>query len=814
MTTQPRPATLVADQPRIELNQKGEIRAFNLSEDYHILGREPQQPSPIGLQLPQTWTIVSRVQACFRKVEKEYYIYDGDGQEKPSSNGLFINNLLITPKEGHPLEHGDIITIGQNKRQRVTITYIDPEKLNTGTLPQLKTISLRNRSVVIGRDSTATLELDAPTISRHHATIDVGSQGHYTLTDYSTNGIFVNDQKVDGSIDITDGDSIRIGPYTFLLQRDELVLADQGDKIRLDAKNLLLIKYKKKLPIKLLNNISLVIEPGQLVAIVGGSGSGKSTLIKTLLGLEAISKEAAKPTTEIERAVYLNGDNLRQYFNIYRTLIGYVPQQDIVHTNLTVYEVLYYAAKLRLPSDINLKELVYKTIDDVELSQRKDTLVKDLSGGQLKRVSIAVELLADPKLFFLDEPTSGLDPGLDKKMMQLLRRLANEGRTVILVTHATNNITLCDRLVFLGLGGNLCYFGTPHQALEFFKVNSGDFADIYIQLDTPESVAAVQERYHQSEYQKEYIENRLAQSSQKEHLVPKQVKAPFWRQLTVLIQRYLKLLVRDRVNLALALLTAPIGISLMTLAIREQKPFQGCCDANLAGLALRVLFVFTCAAIWVGLASSLQEIVKESGIYMRERLVNLGLFAYLGSKIVTLGGLALLQSLLMTLVILITFKSPDPEFQTQLIPWFLGLFITSFLTLMAAISLGLMISASVINITQANSALPILLLPQIIFAGVLFNIKGAKIGQFISWLMIGRWSVGAYGVIVDMNYLIPPNPENTDLRSTYKLPIEQSPIYDASWENLALNWGILILHIAIYLLITYWLQKRKDVFKT
>ncbi|WP_013320416.1 FHA domain-containing protein [Gloeothece verrucosa] len=808
MTTHPRPATLVTNQPRIELNQNGEIRAFNLSEDYHILGREPHQPSPIGLSLPQTWTMVSRIQACFRKIGTDYYIYDGDGESKPSSNGLFIKNRLIPPKEGYKLEHGDQISIGQNRRKWVTITYIDPEKVNTGTLPRTRTIPLANRSVVIGRDPTATLELDAPTISRHHATIDQGDGGRYTLTDYSTNGVFVNDQKVKGSIDLADGDSIRIGPYTFLLQRDELVLADAGDQIRIDAKNILLIKYRKKQPIRLLNNISLVIEPGQLVAIVGGSGSGKSTLIKTLLGLEAISQDNNQ--TPIERAVYLNGDNIRLYFNIYRTLIGYVPQQDIVHTNLTVYEVLYYAAKLRLPSDQNLNQLLAKTIDDVELSQRKDTLVKDLSGGQLKRVSIAVELLADPKLFFLDEPTSGLDPGLDKKMMQLLRRLANEGRTVILVTHATNNITLCDRLVFLGLGGNLCYFGTPDKALEFFTIDSGDFADIYIELDTPEAVATVEQKYHQSEYYKDYIENRLAQSSQKEHLVPQQVKAPFRRQLSVLIQRYVKLLVRDRVNLLLSLLTAPIGISLMTLAIREQTPFKGVSDATLAGLALKVLFVFTCAAIWVGLASSLQEIVKEAAIYMRERLVNLGLLAYLGSKVLSLGALAILQSVLITLVVLICFKAPSSP--TLLVPWPVGVFITTFLTLMAAISLGLMVSASVKNITQANSALPILLLPQIIFAGVLFSMKG--VSKFLSWLMIGRWSVGAYGTIIDLNFLIPPNPETTDVGGSYKLPLERSDVYAVTWDNLAKNWGILLLHITVYLLITYWLQKRKDVFKT
>ena len=147
-------------------------------------------------------------------------------------------------------------------------------------------------------------------------------------------------------------------------------------------------------------------------------------------------------------------------------------------------EALTYTAKLRLPPDTNVQEVVEKTIEQIEMAERKNILVSQLSGGQRKRVSIGLELLADPKLFFLDEPTSGLDPGLDKKMMQLLKKLANQGRTIILVTHATANIRICDRIVFLGRSGRLCYFGSPKEAMNFFSINTGDFADIYNELET------------------------------------------------------------------------------------------------------------------------------------------------------------------------------------------------------------------------------------------------------------------------------------------------------------------------------------------
>jgi ABC transport system ATP-binding/permease protein len=818
MTNQPRTETVIATSPRIEVKNQGQILSFNLTAADHILGRDPHRSPPEGLIVPEDWFVVSRCQACFRKKDKEYIIYDGDG-ENPSTNRLFINNKLITPKDGYCLQNGDEIKIGQNPQNWVTIVYFDPNSQTVNYTPSSSSIYLKNKTISIGRDPGADLELDAPTISRRHAEIYKDSQGRYVIRDLSTNGVFVNRQKVDRTLLLENSAIVQIGPYTFVVQGDELALVDRGSNIRLDAKNIVLtVKDKNKQRIRLLNDISLAIEPGQLVALVGGSGAGKSTLMKSLLGIEP----------KIEGTVYLNGDNLKSNFNIYRTSIGYVPQQDIVHTNLRVNEVLYYAAKLRLPPDTNVKQVVDETLQQIELVERQNNLVKNLSGGQLKRVSIGVELLADPKLFFLDEPTSGLDPGLDKKMMQLLRKLADEGRTVVLVTHATTNITLCDRLVFLGLGGNLCYFGTPEDSSNFFQIDKGDFADIYIKLETREAVADEAERYRNSEYQKEYIDKRLIDIVQGKNIAPKKAKSSFFRQLSILIQRYIQLISRDPVYLALALITAPIGVALMTLALKDneflikalrtigtEKPTA--INTEKAALARKVLFIFTSASIWVGFASSLQEIVKESAIYLRERLVNLSLFSYLGSKVLTLGGLALIQSLLISLVAILCFKSPEvyltpfnpnnPEADGIVIPWFVGVFITTFLTIVASSSLGLMVSASVKNSTQANSALPLLLLPQIIFAGILFDVqKGGIISKYISYFMVSRWSVAAYGTLANVNNLVP---EDADLNKT----LFRLDMFKNSASNLSLSWGVLLLHAVVYLSITLWLQKRKDILK-
>jgi ABC-type multidrug transport system ATPase subunit len=793
MTDRSVPATVLSKNPYIILDKQGERLSLDLRGRFHKLGRDPQQADLI---VPERWTVVSRTQACFRKVDNDYYIYDGDGNN-PSTNRLFSNNTLITPKNGYRLHHGSEIKIGQNPKSWILITYFNPNSPQLVNPPKQRFISLKNRSVTLGRDPDANLYLDAPTISRRHAVIDTDNQGRYILSDYSTNGIFVNGQKVKDSAVLSADATIRIGPYTLVLQGDELALVDRGDNIRLDAEHLVrVVRDKNYREFKILNNISLPIEPGQFVALVGGSGTGKSTLLKTLLGIESTTAGT----------VYLNGENLQQNFNIYRNLIGYVPQEDIVHKELKVEEVLTYAAQLRLPPDLNIEEVVQQTLIQIDLLDRRETLVKNLSGGQIKRVSIGVELLADPKLFFLDEPTSGLDPGLDKKMMQLLRSLANEGRTIILVTHATTNITLCDRLVFLGVGGNLCYFGSPKEAINFFEISSGDFADIYIKLENPEIVIQEAERFRQSSYYQNYLENRLIQIQPDNEFSPQKVKRSLWQQLFILTKRYWQILLRDRINLGLSLFTAPIGISLINLAIQDKEPLilGSGNDPSLAPLALRVLFVFTCAAIWVGLASSLQEIVKESAIYMRERLVNLELSAYLGSKVLVLGGLAFLQTLLISLAILLSFKSPE----SNLIPWFIGTEITTFLTIVTSISLGLMVSASVRNITQANSALPILLLPQIIFSGVLFNME--EIGKYISWLMLSRWSIGAYGILVDVNKMVS---EPIILFDGTKItqPFEGSPVYDPTGKNLMLNWGILLLNAVIYLVVTFFLQKRKDV---
>ena len=809
--------TVVNTQPYIELNNQGHILQLYLSENVHYLGRDP---SWSDVRIPENgWTVLSRKQAIICREGKDYRIYDGDRQNQ-SRNGIFIHQKRITTSQGYLLRNGVQLQIGQDPRYQILLTYHNPSGSQI-TIPikrRLVLNGLRDWPVELGRSPRpnyySSMTLDAPTVSRLHATIYPDSKGGHILHDHSSNGTFVNGKRLEKRNLLNRNDTIQIGPFSLLYTGEAIELNNINNQIRLDAHELLRkVRNKQGQEKIILNNISLVIEPGQLIALVGGSGAGKSTLMKSLLGIA--------PTNSGN--VYLNGDDLRKNWAVYRSQIGYVPQDDIIHRDLTVEEVLTYTCRLRLPPDTNIKKLVTSTLEQVKLSHVKHTLVKNLSGGQRKRVSIGVELLADPKLFFLDEPTSGLDPGLDKELMQLLRELADQGRTVVLVTHATGNIEVCDRLTFLGLGGKLCYFGPPQEALTFFEMPSEDlkyFADIYIKLhegkQEQEIMAQVEKWAHKylnsTEYHA-YIKTSLTPGKDRQQSSDASIRtgiSPF-KQLWLLSSRYWILVARDRLSLVLSLIAGPITIALTALSLQNENPLAqlNTPDITQASLALRLLFIFSCISIWVGLSNSIREIVKESAIYFRERLLNLGLFPYVVSKLFVRGGIALCQTLLITAAVIIGFDSP----QSELIAWPLGFAITTFLTLLASTSLSLMLSAYVGTENEGNGILPLIMIPQIIFSGVLFELDSWS--SKLSWFMLSRWSIGAYGSLAQVNSMAPAvsgNPENNPLAAAATAIFEPTSVYDDTWSNLGLNWGILGVHVLAYLLVAVIIQKRKDIF--
>ncbi len=511
-------------------------------------------------------------------------------------NGLLYQGRKIRGDERFTkvLAKGDFFRIGDEHGALVTLTYNDGTGGEQTQAPAVKPIKLGAPELTIGRLPGNNVILDHPQVSAHHARL-VRDNGAYRIVDLnSTNHVYVNGALVSDQA-LKMGDQIRIGPYRLVYDGSQLTQYDESHFIRIDALHLKKFGLNN---VTLLDDITLAIPPRAFVALVGGSGAGKSTLMDALSGL--------RPAQQGE--VLYNGQDYYKNLAAYSTQLGYVPQDDIVHLDLTVERALYYAAKLRLPTDFTedqIEQRIQEVLADVELTERRKLLVRKLSGGQRKRVSIALELLANPSLFFLDEPTSGLDPGLDRKMMSLLRNLADRGHTIILVTHATTNINACDYICFLCAGGRMAYFGPPEQAKTYF--GKTDFAEIYSSLEATEEnpgiPAEAEARFVASPDYQQYVATPLrlerngasaqagsrasrassvavadaqagvipataAPAVQRPNLV-KQITLG-WSQFILLTSRYLELLRNDRINLLILLLQAPIIALLLVVMLRVE----------------------------------------------------------------------------------------------------------------------------------------------------------------------------------------------------------------------------------------------------
>ncbi|APR85934.1 ABC transporter ATP-binding protein [Minicystis rosea] len=653
-------------------------------------------------------------------------------------------------------------------------------------------------TTILGR-SGADIELPSPAVSRHHAAIDRAARGH-TIRDLgSTNGTFVDGRRVARVTPLAPGAVVQLGPYKLVYDGTGLAQHEQAGALRIDG---IRLGQQVRWGRYILRDASVSIAPRELVAFVGGSGAGKSTLMKALAGYAPAS----------QGRVLVNGDDFYEHLDAYRMLLGYVPQDDTLHKELTVDRALAYAARLRLPADTSGSEIaqrIARVLEDVEMTAHRHKRIDQLSGGQRKRVSIAAELLADPSLFFLDEPTSGLDPGLEKKMMLTLRRLADAGRTVVLVTHATANIAQCDHVAFLS-EGRVVYFGPPAQALAFFRVSGNDFADIYGKLDgladprdpsawaiaqadlaselaafhqqfgsaRPPSLAELWEmRYRRSPFAA-VVDRRLADAAppttgRRRAPRPRRrgISAP--RQLFVLSRRYVRLMLGDPKNLFILLAQAPIIAYLMTLAMRSDAivgPKANSYDAK------TVLFMMSTVAVWFGIINAAREIAKESAVYRRERLAGLGVGAYVLSKMVVLALIVAAQSAAMIAVI-----GTDVRFPAMglLMEGNLELFVTTVLTSLAGLSVGLCISAWARTPDRAISLVPLALIPQILFSGVLFPFgSGISATRALSWATVSRWAMDAYATTINLSRLPPP-------------PRPALPEWSYTKENLILRWQIL-----------------------
>jgi ABC-type multidrug transport system ATPase subunit len=676
-----------------------------------IIGRDPN--SDIPLNFPQ----VSAQHAELIEHQGSYKLVD-----LGSRNGLLYQGQRITERR---LVDGDTIAIGSS----ITLTF----QTSAAQAPSIThQLNLSNRNnLTIGRDAQNDIAIDHPTVSRYHARIS-RQDGTFAIADLnSSNGTFVNGKRVSGSQSLRPEDTIRIGPTRFVFNVDETLISfNEEGNLRLDAVNLTKVVGKGT---TLLDDISLSILPREFVVIAGVSGGGKSTLLDALNGF--------RPATS--GMVLVNGEDLYKNFNAYRTELGYVPQDDIIHKELTVKQALDFAAQLRMPSDTTPGERqkrVQEVLTDLELLQRQDVPVKALSGGQRKRVSIGVELITKPSLFFLDEATSGLDPGTEHQIMKLLRKLSDQGRTILLITHATKNVTLCDRVVFLAKGGRVAYFGPPAEAIDYFGVE--EFDQIYGKVEHELSPEEWQQRFRNSRQYHKYVLERQQQlqmpqmahrsnrAKQKPGSEIKQVSA--WQQFTILSQRNLAILMRDRAGLFLMGAIAPI-LGILDFVTWQRDVFDP--KQGNAGQAITMLFAAALIAVIVGSLATMREIVKEQEIYRRERMIGLKILPYILSKVWIGVILALYQAAIFLLFKWLAVDLPGDA--TDLF----NMYITFFLATLAGMVMGLLVSAISPNQNVAPLLTIIFLVPQITFGGGMLPVDTfGPPAQLINRLTITKWS--------------------------------------------------------------------------
>jgi ABC transport system ATP-binding/permease protein len=467
------------------------------------------------------------------------------------------------------------------------------------------------------------------------------------------------------------------------------------------------------------------VEPNELVVVIGESGSGKSTLVRALAGV----------STPSGGAVTVSGEPVAARL----TDIGYVPQDEIVHAGLTVREALRYAARLRLPGDATTSDVeasVDRVMAELALEPHADTRVGSLSGGQRKRAGVATELLSRPSLLFLDEPTTGLDPGLESRMMRLLRELADDSRAVVVVTHATKNLRLCDRLLVMGRGGLLCFEGPPDEALAFFGVD--DFDEIYTALDEQEA----------SHWRQRFDERRGALDPDEVETRPIPA-APGPRRdpeplshTGVLARRYARLLLRDPRNLAILLGQAPV-LGLLIAGLFSGGTFSR--DTGSASDSAQLLFFLVITVTWLGAIASAREIIRERSVFERERAVGVGLGAYLVSKASVLAVLGATQAMLLAAVVLLVQPLDEPPRA------YAEVLLLLVLTAWAAIALGLVVSAAVRSQEQATSLIPLVLIPQLLFGGAIVPVaKMSEPLQAVSAAVFDRWAYAGVGTAIDL----------------------------------------------------------------
>ena len=588
-------------------------------------------------------------------------------------------------------------------------------------------------SATVGRAKSNSVVVEDALASRVHAVLVSGPAGLEIRDNNSSNGTFVNGTLIT-TAKLRDGDVVTIGNTDLLATGNTLVPQPVASRISgLTAHGLALSVDGRQL----LQDVSVTAKPGTLTAVIGPSGAGKSTLVKLIGG-------AMQPSAGV---VAFDGHDVHAEYASMRSRIGMVPQDDVVHRQLTVEQALHYAAELRLPPDTTAddrREVVERVLDELELAPHKKTRVDKLSGGQRKRASVAMELLTGPSLLILDEPTSGLDPALDRQVMTMLRRLADAGRVVIVVTHSLTYVSMCDQILLLAPGGKTAFADPPAQIGPM--MGSTDWADIFARVSTdPDGVHRAYLARHPAAPRRP---SPTAGAAPLGH--PPQTSQ--WRQVITLARRQTRLITSDRGYFAF-LAVLPLVLGVLSLAVPGSTGL-GPVNPTAPEEPIDILILLNIGAVFLGTALTVRDLVGERMIFQRERAVGLSASAYLMAKVVVFSAAALMGTAVM--VTITTIGKGGPAHGGVLlghgtfagvIELYLGLALTAITSAMV----GLVLSSLARSTEQVLPMLVVSIMVSMVLAGGLIPVTGRLVLDQLSWLVPGRWGFAASASTVDLN---------------------------------------------------------------
>jgi ABC-type multidrug transport system ATPase subunit len=584
------------------------------------------------------------------------------------------------------------------------------------------TFQLEKDRFTIGRSTACDIQLPDPQVAMRHADLMRASDGGWRIVDlHSGRPTLLNGSPV-SQAPFKHGDALRVGPYTLSLDKAQQQLTAFGSRSfsALSVRNL----QRKIGQTSLLDNVSFTVFSGEVIAVVGPSGGGKTTLLTAIAGIAPADSGD----------VLLDGQDFHALLANDRSVMGIVPQDDVVHPELTVEESLFYSGRLRFPKDVPADAIqteVDRVLDELSISHIRqsrigDQLRRGVSGGQRKRVSLGQELLTrSTKILFLDEPTSGLDPQTAQDIVSLVRQLADDGRIVFIVTHdvTPSVMSMVDHLIVLARGGRLAWFGPPEEASAYFGVQSPD--EIFARLPDmkPEEWG---KKYRDSHSFRKFVRTREhllgldgveVQRGKQQRYAPRSA----WLQYRTLTLRYWKAKLRDRTGTAVLLAQAPI------LAVAMKIVFP---DPDAA-----TMFMLALSALWFGASGSVRELIADRAIWRREARVGLGTIPYMASKITVLGALVVAQCTMLAGLNWLLLGMYGFGFS---LPALVGV---TALTGLVGMSLGLLMSAMFSSSEAAVGTLPLLLIPQITFGGLIVKVKEMSVAaKAISYLMITRYA--------------------------------------------------------------------------